>query len=167
VARDHQIFVRPDHPGGCFAVAFCNPRATCGICRLVDFQPEPARFLADPTANFRSVLADARGENEGIKPTQSGGQRSPARDRCGTRTGRQPRLHTPYRSPIDSKFPREDYEHLQEAVAAGDAKATAHYQRELEAKIGCRKTTTNGVASIGHKGSVLCRQLSDKEKLKT
>jgi hypothetical protein len=69
---------------------------------------------------------------------------------------------------------------LQEAVAAGDAKATAHYQRELEAKIktcakeistnskiGCRKTTTNSVASIGHKGSVLCRQLSDKEKLKT
>jgi hypothetical protein len=37
VARDHQIFVRPDHPGGRFAVAFCNPRATCGICRLVDF----------------------------------------------------------------------------------------------------------------------------------
>ena len=66
MARDHQIFVRPDHPGGCFAVAFCNPRAACGICRRVDFQPEPARRLADPTANFRSVLADARGENEGI-----------------------------------------------------------------------------------------------------
>jgi hypothetical protein len=76
VARDHQIFVRPDHPGGCFAVAFCNPRAACGICRRVDFQPEPARFLADPMANFRSVLAYACSENEGIKPAQSGGQRS-------------------------------------------------------------------------------------------
>ncbi len=37
--------------------------------------------------------------------------------------------------PIDSKFPREDYEHLQEAVAASDAKLTAYYRRELEAKI--------------------------------
>jgi len=55
VARDHHIFIRPDHPGGCFAVGFCNPGAVCGICRLVDFQSEPARFLADPTlsGNFR------------------------------------------------------------------------------------------------------------------
>ncbi len=37
--------------------------------------------------------------------------------------------------PIDSKFPREDYEHLQEAIAAGDSKLTAHYRRELETKI--------------------------------
>ena len=42
--------------------------------------------------------------------------------------------------PIDSKFPREDYEHLQEAIAAGDSKLTAHYRRELESKIkGCAK----------------------------
>lgn len=42
--------------------------------------------------------------------------------------------------PIDSKFPREDYEHLQEAIAAGDSKLTAHYRRELEVKIkGCAK----------------------------
>ena len=34
--------------------------------------------------------------------------------------------------PIDSKFPREDYEHLQEAIAAGDSKLTAHYRRELD-----------------------------------
>jgi hypothetical protein len=45
-----------------------------------DLLPEPARFLADPTANFRSVLANARGANEGIKPTQSGGQRTGAVD---------------------------------------------------------------------------------------
>src|SRR4029077_11274203 len=37
--------------------------------------------------------------------------------------------------PIDSKFPREDYEHLQEAIAAGDAKLITHFRRELEAKI--------------------------------
>jgi hypothetical protein len=42
----------------------------CGVGRLVDFQPEPTRFLADPMANFRSVLADARGEHENIKPTR-------------------------------------------------------------------------------------------------
>jgi hypothetical protein len=84
VARDHQIFVRPDHPGGCFAVAFCNPRAACGICRRVDFQPEPARFLADPMANFRSVLAYVCSENEGIKPAQKRRPTIPARDRCGS-----------------------------------------------------------------------------------
>ena len=37
--------------------------------------------------------------------------------------------------PIDSKFPREDYEHLQEAIAAGDAKLITHFRRELETKI--------------------------------
>jgi DNA recombination protein RmuC len=42
--------------------------------------------------------------------------------------------------PIDSKFPREDYEHLQEAIAAGDSRLTTHYRRELETKIkGCAK----------------------------
>ena len=46
---------------------FVNPRAAC---RLVDFQPKPTRVLGDPMANFRTVLADARGENEGIKPTR-------------------------------------------------------------------------------------------------
>ncbi len=37
--------------------------------------------------------------------------------------------------PIDSKFPCEDYEHLQEAIATGDSKLAAHYRRELESKI--------------------------------
>jgi DNA recombination protein RmuC len=42
--------------------------------------------------------------------------------------------------PIDSKFPREDYDHLQEAIAAGDAKLAAQYRRDLETKIkGCAK----------------------------
>jgi DNA recombination protein RmuC len=42
--------------------------------------------------------------------------------------------------PIDSKFPREDYDHLQEAIAAGDAKLAAQYRRDLEGKIkGCAK----------------------------
>ena len=36
--------------------------------------------------------------------------------------------------PINSKFPCEDYEHLQEATAAGDAKLIAHFRRELETK---------------------------------
>jgi DNA recombination protein RmuC len=35
--------------------------------------------------------------------------------------------------PIDSKFPREDYEHLREAIAAGDSNLAAQYRRELEA----------------------------------
>jgi DNA recombination protein RmuC len=37
--------------------------------------------------------------------------------------------------PIDSKFPREDYDHLQEAIPAGDAKLTAQFRRDLENKI--------------------------------
>jgi DNA recombination protein RmuC len=37
--------------------------------------------------------------------------------------------------PIDSKFPREDYENLQEAIAAGDTKLIAQFRRELESKI--------------------------------
>ena len=37
--------------------------------------------------------------------------------------------------PIDTKFPREDYEHLREAIAAGDAKLIGLFRRELEAKI--------------------------------
>ena len=42
--------------------------------------------------------------------------------------------------PIDSKFPREDYDHLQEAIAAGDAKLAAQFRRDLENKIkGCAK----------------------------
>jgi DNA recombination protein RmuC len=42
--------------------------------------------------------------------------------------------------PIDSKFPREDYEHLQEAIAAGDTKLIAEFRRALESKIkGCAK----------------------------
>jgi DNA recombination protein RmuC len=36
---------------------------------------------------------------------------------------------------IDSKFPREDYEHLQEAIAAGDSKLIAQCRRDLENKI--------------------------------
>ena len=36
---------------------------------------------------------------------------------------------------IDSKFPREDYDHLQEAITAGDTKNINHFRRELENKI--------------------------------
>jgi DNA anti-recombination protein RmuC len=31
--------------------------------------------------------------------------------------------------PIDTKFPREDCEHLQEATAAGDAKLIGHQRK--------------------------------------
>ena len=42
--------------------------------------------------------------------------------------------------PIDSKFPREDYDHLQEAIAAGDPEQMVYFRRELETKIkGCAK----------------------------
>ena len=36
---------------------------------------------------------------------------------------------------IDSKFPREDYDHLQEAITAGDMKSINHCRRELEKKV--------------------------------
>ena len=37
--------------------------------------------------------------------------------------------------PIDAKFPREDYERLQQAAADGDARLVAHFQKELEKRI--------------------------------
>jgi len=53
--------------------------------------------------------------------------------------------------PIDSKFPREDYEHLQEAIAAGDAKLITQFRRELEAKIkGCAKEISSKYINPPH-----------------
>ena len=53
--------------------------------------------------------------------------------------------------PIDSKFPREDYEHLQEAIAAGDAKLIAHFRRELETKIkACAKEISSKYINPPH-----------------
>jgi DNA recombination protein RmuC len=53
--------------------------------------------------------------------------------------------------PIDSKFPREDYEHLQKAIAAGDAKLIGHFRRELEAKIkACAKEISSKYINPPH-----------------
>jgi DNA recombination protein RmuC len=53
--------------------------------------------------------------------------------------------------PIDSKFPREDYEHLQEATAAGDAKLITHFRRELETKIkACAKEISSKYINPPH-----------------
>ena len=53
--------------------------------------------------------------------------------------------------PIDSKFPREDYEHLQEATAAGDAKLIGHFRRELETKIkACAKEISSKYINPPH-----------------
>jgi DNA recombination protein RmuC len=53
--------------------------------------------------------------------------------------------------PIDSKFPREDYEHLQEAIAAGDAKLMAHFRHELESKIkACAKEISSKYINPPH-----------------
>jgi DNA recombination protein RmuC len=53
--------------------------------------------------------------------------------------------------PIDSKFPREDYEHLQEATAAGDAKLITHFRRELDAKIkACAKEISSKYINPPH-----------------
>ena len=53
--------------------------------------------------------------------------------------------------PIDSKFPREDYDHLQEAIAAGDAKLAAQYRRDLENKIkGCAKEISSKYVNPSH-----------------
>ena len=53
--------------------------------------------------------------------------------------------------PIDSKFPREDYEHLQEATAAGDAKLIGHFRRELETKIkACAKEISSKYINPSH-----------------
>ena len=53
--------------------------------------------------------------------------------------------------PIDFKFPREDYDHLQEAIAAGDAKLTAQFRRDLENKIkGCAKDISSKYINPPH-----------------
>ena len=51
----------------------------------------------------------------------------------------------------NSKFPREDYEHLQEAIAAGDAKLINQFRRELEAKIkACAKEISSKYINPPH-----------------
>jgi DNA recombination protein RmuC len=53
--------------------------------------------------------------------------------------------------PIDSKFPREDYDHLQEAIAAGDSKLIAQLRRVLENKIkGCAKEISSKYINPPH-----------------
>jgi DNA recombination protein RmuC len=53
--------------------------------------------------------------------------------------------------PIDSKFPREDYEHLQEAIAAGDSKLIAEFRRSLESKIkACAKEISSKYINPPH-----------------
>ena len=71
--------------------------------------------------------------------------------------------------PIDSKFPREDYEHLQEAVAAGDAKLITHFRRELETNIkGCAKEISSLSSSSRRlvstdSGSIACFGRGDRK----
>jgi DNA recombination protein RmuC len=53
--------------------------------------------------------------------------------------------------PIDSKFPREDYERLQEAIARGDSKLIAQYRRDLENRIkGCAKEISSKYINPPH-----------------
>jgi DNA recombination protein RmuC len=53
--------------------------------------------------------------------------------------------------PIDSKFPREDYDHLQEAIAAGDSKLIAQFRRVLETKIkGCAREISSKYINPPH-----------------
>jgi DNA recombination protein RmuC len=53
--------------------------------------------------------------------------------------------------PIDSKFPREDYEHLQEAIAGGDSKLIARCRRDLENRIkGCAKEISSKYINPPH-----------------
>ena len=52
---------------------------------------------------------------------------------------------------IDLKFPREDYEHLQEAIAAGDAEQIAQCRRDLEYRIrGCAKEISSKYINPPH-----------------
>ena len=52
---------------------------------------------------------------------------------------------------IDSKLPREDYEHLQETIAAGDAKRTVQCLRDLENRIkGCAKEISSKYINPPH-----------------
>jgi hypothetical protein len=73
LARDHEIFVRPDHPAGCFAVPFCNPRVACGICRLVDSTPSQPAFSQTRRRISGACSPMPAVKNEGIKPAESGG----------------------------------------------------------------------------------------------
>jgi DNA recombination protein RmuC len=53
--------------------------------------------------------------------------------------------------PIDSKFRREDYDHLQEAIAAGDSRLIAQFRRDLETKIkGCAKEISSKYINPPH-----------------
>ena len=53
--------------------------------------------------------------------------------------------------PIDSKFPRENYEHLQEAIARGDGKLIGQCRRDLENRIkGCAKEISSKYINPPH-----------------
>ena len=53
--------------------------------------------------------------------------------------------------PIDLKFPREDYEHLQEAITPGDVKLISQFRRELETKIkACAKEISSKYINPPH-----------------
>ena len=72
---DHQLLVRRDHPGGRLRAGGADAAAAAGIGVCIQVDAQPRRIPADALTNRRRVLADAGGEDQGVEPTERGGQR--------------------------------------------------------------------------------------------
>src|SRR4029453_5559332 len=75
MARDHQLFVGRDHPGGHGAPRVGNARPPGGVPPRVDLDAEPGGGRADARADLRGVLADAGGEDQRVDAAEHSGQR--------------------------------------------------------------------------------------------
>src|SRR3954452_20535296 len=80
VVRDHALLVGRDDvtpgstsPGRNQA---CPRRIDRRVCRLIQFDAEPAGFPADPRADRGGVLSDAGREHDGVQALHRGGQRA-------------------------------------------------------------------------------------------
>ena len=70
MASDHDLLVGRQRPDRYRAPRRADARATRGVRRGIEHEPEPCRLLADPRADFRGMLADAAGEHERIEPAE-------------------------------------------------------------------------------------------------
>src|SRR5260221_13370531 len=76
MARDHQLLVSRDGPGGDPAFGRADPGGAGIVRRIIELQTEPCRRAADRTADRRAVLADAGREDDRVEAAERGGERA-------------------------------------------------------------------------------------------
>src|SRR5213592_3634950 len=76
VARDHQLFVGRNDPRGNTARVGADPYCVTGVRVGIELNAEPRRVAAYTFANRPAVLADPRGEDNGVQTAERSGQRA-------------------------------------------------------------------------------------------